>query len=54
MRNHIGGVLVLPSCVVDCGFEPQSCKTTDCKIKQATLRRKSKDWLAGNQENLSE
>ena len=61
--NHIGGVMVsvLTSSVVDCGFEPRSCQTNDYKIciccfsaKHAALRRKSKDSLAQNQNNVSE
>ena len=54
-------VSVLSSSVVDRGFEPQSGQTKDYKIgiccfsaKHAALRRKSKDWLARNQENVSE
>ena len=54
-------VSVLASCAVDCGFEPQSGQTKDYIIgiccfsaKHAALRRKSKDWLAGNQDNVSE
>ena len=50
---------VLASSVVHRGFEPQSCKTKDCKIgtccfsaKHTALRRKSKDWLARNQDNV--
>jgi hypothetical protein len=46
---------------VDLGFEPLSVKTKDCKIgiccfsaKYAALRRKSKDQLAWNQNNVSE
>ena len=46
---------------VDCGFEPRSGKTEDYKIgiccfsaKHAALRRKSKDWLARNQDNVSD
>jgi hypothetical protein len=46
---------------VDCGFEHRSGQTKDYKIgiccfsaKQAALRRKSKDWLARNQDNVSE
>jgi hypothetical protein len=46
---------------VDRGFEPRSDQTKDYKIgiccfsaKHATLRRKSKDWLARNQNNVSE
>ena len=54
-------VSVLASCAVDRGFEPQSGQTKDYIIriccfsaKHASLRRKSKDWLAGNQDNVSE
>ena len=46
---------------VDRGFEPQSGQTKDYKIgiccfsaKHAALKRKSKDWLARNQDNVSE
>ena len=53
-------VSVLASCAVDRGFEPQSGQTKDYIIgiccfsaKHAALRRKSKDWLAGNQDNVS-
>jgi hypothetical protein len=53
-------VSVLPSSAVDHGFEPRSGKTKDYKIgircfsaKHAVLRRKSKDWLALNQDNVS-
>jgi hypothetical protein len=61
--NCIGGVMVsvLTSSAVDRGFEPWSGKTKDYKIgscyfsaKRAVLRRKSKDWLARNQDNVSE
>ena len=52
---------VLASSVVDRGFEPRSGQTKDYKIgiccfsvKHAALRRKSKDWLARNQNNVSE
>jgi hypothetical protein len=60
--NCIGGVMVsmLASIVVDHGFEPRSSQTKDYKVgiccfsaKHATLRRKSKDWLAQNQDNVS-
>jgi hypothetical protein len=51
---------VLASSAVDHGFEPQSGQTKDFKIgiccfsaKHAALRRKSKDWLARNQDNVS-
>ena len=61
--NRIDGVMVsvLTSSVEDRGFEPRSGQTKDCKIgiccfsaKQGGLRRKSKDWLALNQNNVSE
>ena len=61
--NRIGGVMVsmLISSAVDCGFEPWSGQTKDYKIgiccfsaKHAALRRKNKDWLARNQDNLFE
>ena len=61
--HHIGGVMVsvLASGAVDRGFEPRSGQTKDCKTgiccysdKHAALRRKSKDWLARNQDNVSE
>ena len=54
-------VSVLASSVVDRGFEPRSGHIKDFDIgiccfsaKQATLQRKSKDWLAWNQDNVSE
>jgi hypothetical protein len=61
-ENRIGGVMVsvLASSAVDCVFEPRSGQTKDCKIsiccfsaKHAALRRKSKDWLARNQNDVS-
>ena len=61
--NCIGGVMVsmLASCAVNCGFEPQSGQTKDYWIgiccfsaKHTALTRKSKDWLAQNQDNVSE
>ena len=61
--NRIGGVMVsvLASSVVDRGFEPRSGQTKDYKIgiryfsdTPAALWRKSKDWLALNQDNVSE
>jgi hypothetical protein len=61
--NCINCVMVsmLASSAVDCGFEPRSGQTKDYKIdiccfsgKHAALRRKSKDWLARNQDNVSE
>ena len=63
LSNRIGGVMVnvLVSSAVDRGFEPQSGQTKDYEIgiccfstKHAALRRKSKDWLARNQSNVSE
>ena len=59
----IGGVMVsvFASSAVDCGFKSRSGQTKDYKIgiccfsaKHTTLRSKSKDWLARNQDNLSE
>jgi hypothetical protein len=54
-------VSVLASSTVNSGFEPRSGQTKDYKIsiycfsdKHAALRRKSKDWLAQNQNNVSE
>jgi hypothetical protein len=54
-------VSVLTLSAVDRGFEPQSGQTKDFKIgiycfsaKHAALRSKSKDWLAQNQNNVSE
>jgi hypothetical protein len=52
-------VSVLASSAVDRGFELRSGQTKDYKIsiccfstKHAALRRKSKDWLALNHENV--
>ena len=54
-------VSVLASSAVGRGFEPQSGQTKDYNIgiccfyaKHAALRRKSKDWLVRNQNNVSE
>ena len=63
--NRIGGVMVsvLASSAVDHGFVPRSGQTKDYKhkidmycfyAKHAALRRKSKDWLAWNQDNVLE
>ena len=61
--NRIGGLMVsvLVSSAEDRGFEPRSGQTKDYKIgiccfsaKHASLRRKSKDWLSRNQNNVSE
>jgi len=52
-------VSLLTMSAVDCGLEPRSVQTKDYKIgiccfsaKHAAL--KSKDWLARNQDNVSE
>ena len=54
-------VIVLVLSVVDHGFELSLGQTKDYKIgiccfsdKHAALSRKSKDWLAQNQDNVSE
>ena len=54
-------VSVLASSVVDCEFEIRSGHTIDYEIgmccfsvKYAALRGKSNDWLARNQNNVSE
>ena len=61
--NRIGVVMVsvLKSSAVDRGFNPQSGQTKDYEIgiccfsaKHVALRRKSKDWLAWNRDNVSE
>ena len=61
--NHIGGVMVsvLASSVVNHVFNPQAGQTKDYKngiccfsAKLAALRRKSKDWIAWDQDNVSE
>jgi hypothetical protein len=63
MFNCIGGVIVsmLATSAVGHGFEPQTDQTKDYKngiccfsAKHAALKRKSKDWLARNQNNVSE
>jgi hypothetical protein len=53
-------VNVLASSAVDRGFESRSGQTKDYQLvfvaynaKHAELRRKSKDWLARNQDNVS-
>ena len=62
-KHRIGGVMVsvLVSSAIDRGFEPRSGQTKDyafgiccSSAKHAALRRKSKDWLARNQNNVSE
>jgi predicted LPLAT superfamily acyltransferase len=54
-------ISVTASSAVDREFEPRSGQTKNFKMvicyffaKQAALRRKSKDWLARNQGNVSE
>ena len=54
-------VNMLVSRAVDRGFKPWSGQMKDHKIgiccfstKHAALRRKSKDWLARNKNNVSE
>ena len=63
VSDRIGGVMVsvLAASAVARVFEPRSGQTKDYAIgiccfsaKQAALRRKSKDWAAQNQNNLSE
>ena len=63
MLNRFGGVMVsvLSSSLVDRGFDPRSGQTNDYNIgiccfsaKHAALRSKGKDWLARNQNNVSE
>jgi hypothetical protein len=52
---------MLTSSAADRGFESQSGQTKDYRIsiccftaKHTTLRSKNKDWLAWNQNNMSE
>jgi hypothetical protein len=61
--NRINGVMVsvLASSAVDSGFDPRSCQTKDYEIgiccfftKHTAFRRKRKDWLAQNHDNMSE
>jgi hypothetical protein len=54
-------VSVLSSIAVERGFEPRSGQTKYYEIgiccffaKHTSLRRKSKDWLGRNQNNVSE
>ena len=63
MTNRISGemVSVLASSVVERGFEHRSGQTKDYKIgiqyfsvTHTALRRTSTDWLAWNQDNVSE
>jgi hypothetical protein len=59
----ISGVMgsAITSSMTNFGFEPRSGQTKDHKIgiccfsaRHAALRRKSKDWLAWNQDDVSE
>jgi hypothetical protein len=61
--DRIDGVMVsvVTSSAVDRGFEPRSGQSTEYKIgmccfsaKHAALMSKNKDWLARNQNNVSE
>jgi hypothetical protein len=61
--DRISGVMVMVLTLsgVDRGLEPRSGQTKDYKIgiccfsaKHASLRRKSKDWVAWNQNGVSE
>ena len=61
--NRIGGIMVSmhASNAEDRRFDPRPGQTKDYKIgiccfsaKNAALRRKSKDWLARNQNDVSE
>ena len=63
ISNRIAGVMVsvLASRAVDRGFEPRSGQTKDYEkgicyfsAMHATLRRKTKDYLTRNQDNVSE
>ena len=52
---------VLASSAIDCEFEPRLGQTKEYKsfffcfsAKDAALRRKSKDWLPHNQNNVTE
>ena len=54
-------VSVLATSAIDRGFDPRSDQTKDYVIgiccffgKHTTLRKKSKDWFARNQANVSE
>jgi hypothetical protein len=63
LKNRIDGVMVsvFALSALDRGLEPPSGQTIDNSIgtccfsaKNAALRKKSKDWLAWNQNNVSE
>jgi hypothetical protein len=53
--------VMLTLSVVDCGLEPRFGQTKDYEIgiccftaKHAAIRRKNKDWLIQNQDNVPE
>ena len=61
--NRVDGVMVsmLVSSAVDRGFEPRLSQTKDYRIgicwfsaKHASLRKNNNDWLARNQDNVSD
>ena len=61
--DHIGGIIVsvLASSAVDCGFEAELGQTKDYEIgicclsaKTHSNKERNKDWLASNQDNVSE
>ena len=61
-KNGIGCVMVgvLSSNVVSCRFDPRLGHTKDYQVgifcfsaKHAALRKKDKDWLAWNHDNVS-
>ena len=61
MHDVYSHMYLIASSVVDHGFESWSGQTKENKIgiccfsaKYTALRRKSKDWLALNQNNVSE
>jgi hypothetical protein len=63
LYKYISGVMVivLVSSAVDCGFEPRSGQTIDYKLgmccfsaKHEAFRRKNKDWLVRNHDNVYE
>jgi hypothetical protein len=63
IHSRSGGIMVRVHALsaVDRGFKPRSGQTKDYKIdiycfsaKHTALRRKIKDWFAGNQANVSE
>ena len=62
-QNYIDGVIVsiLVSCAADCGFKLWASLTKDytigvcwCCAQHIALSSKGKEWLANNQNNVSE